>query len=215
MPDPVPVHFDAAGIVDDYMAKGWQVVAMPLTVQAFMALCLTASHWQIPAEPQAGLARAPRRLRHRVRARSSPRPERGAAGHGNRVTASIAIMPLAFAGVVTADQSLVALVVVIIGAILPNLAVSLVYGQAGSRLLRRMTASSALDYDDDELWRLGVFYVNREDSSVVVPRRFGIGWAMNWGNPKSWGLAASSLLRLRRSSCSSRSCSGRAAASVP
>ncbi|WP_329740154.1 DUF5808 domain-containing protein [Enorma massiliensis] len=57
-------------------------------------------------------------------------------------------------------------------------------------LLRRMTASSALDYDDDELWRLGVFYVNREDSSVVVPRRFGIGWAMNWGNPKSWGLAA-------------------------
>ncbi len=53
-----------------------------------------------------------------------------------------------------------------------------------------MTASSALDYDDDELWRLGLFYVNREDPSVVVPRRFGIGWAMNWGNPKSWGLAA-------------------------
>ena len=23
MPDPVPVHFDAAGAVDDYMAKGW------------------------------------------------------------------------------------------------------------------------------------------------------------------------------------------------
>ena len=99
-------------------------------------------------------------------------------------------MPLAFAGVVSSDQSLVALVVIIIGAILPNLAVSLVYGQAGSRLLRRMTASSALDYDDDERWHLGIFYVNREDPSVVVPRRFGIGWAMNWGNPKAWGLAA-------------------------
>lgn len=23
MLDPVPVHFDAAGIIDDYMAKGW------------------------------------------------------------------------------------------------------------------------------------------------------------------------------------------------
>ena len=103
---------------------------------------------------------------------------------------SIAIMPLAFAGVVSPDQSLVALVVIIIGAILPNLAVPLVYGQAGSRLLRRMTASSALDYDDDERWHLGVFYVNREDPSVVVPRRFGVGWAMNWGNPKSWGLVA-------------------------
>ena len=188
MPDPVPVHFDAAGIVDDYMAKGWQVVAMPLAVQAFMALCLTASHWQIlrsrrPASPEHPVASA---IAYGAFARAQ---SAALLVTGIVVTSSIAIMPLAFAGVVTADQSLVALVV-IIGAILPNLAVSLVYGQAGSRLLRRMTASSALDYDDDELWRLGVFYVNREDSSVVVPRRFGIGWAMNWGNPKSWGLAA-------------------------
>ena len=58
------------------------------------------------------------------------------------------------------------------------------------QLLRRMTASNELGFDDDERWRLGLFYVNREDPSVVVPRRFGIGWAMNWGNPKSWGLAA-------------------------
>lgn len=189
MPDPVPVHFDAAGIVDDYMAKGWQVVAMPLAVQAFMALCLTASHWQIlrsrrPSSPEHPVASA-------IAYGAFTRPQSAALlVTGIVVTASIAIMPLAFAGVVTADQSLVALVVVIIGAILPNLAVSLVYGQAGSRLLRRMTASSVLDYDDDELWRLGLFYVNREDPSVVVPRRFGIGWAMNWGSPKSWDLAA-------------------------
>lgn len=24
----------------------------------------------------------------------------------------------------------------------------------------------------------------------MVPRRFGVGWAMNWGNPRSWGLVA-------------------------
>ena len=63
MPDPVPVHFDAAGAVDDYMAKGWQVVAMPIAVQAFMALCLTASHWQIlrsrrPTSPEHPVASA-------------------------------------------------------------------------------------------------------------------------------------------------------------
>ena len=189
MPGAGPGDCGAAGIVDDCRAGGWQVVAMPLAVQAFMALCLTASHWQIlrsrrPASPEHPVASA---IAYGAFARAQ---SAALLVTGIVVTASIAIMPLAFAGVVTADQSLVALVVVIIGAILPNLAVSLVYGQAGSRLLRRMTASSALDYDDDELWRLGVFYVNREDSSVVVPRRFGIGWAMNWGNPKSWGLAA-------------------------
>ena len=109
---------------------------------------------------------------------------------GHLIIASIAIMPLAFAGVVTSDQSFVALIVIIIAAILPNLAVSLVYGQAGSRLLRHMGAAGELDFDDDALWRLGVFYVNHEDPSVVVPQRFGVGWAMNWGNPRSWGLVA-------------------------
>lgn len=189
MPDPVPVHFDAAGAVDDYMAKGWQVIAMPLAVQAFMALCLTASHWQIlrsrrPASPEHPVASA---IAYGAFARAQ---SAALLVTGLVITMSIAIMPLAFAGVVSPDQSVVALVVIIIGAILPNLAVSLVYGQAGSRLLRRMTASNELSFDDDERWRLGLFYVNREDPSVVVPRRFGIGWAMNWGNPKSWGLAA-------------------------
>lgn len=189
MPDPVPVHFDATGAVDGWMAKGWQAVAMPLAVQAFMALCLTASHWQIlrsrrPASPEHPVASA---IAYGAFARAQ---SAALLVTGVVVTASIALMPLAFAGVVTADQSVVALVVIVVGAIVPNLAVSLVYGQAGSRLLRRMTASSALDYDDDERWHLGVFYVDREDPSVVVPRRFGVGWAMNWGNPRSWGLVA-------------------------
>lgn len=189
MPDPVPVHFNTAGIADDYMAKGWQVIAMPLAVQAFMALCLTMSHWQIlrsrrPASPEHPVASA---IAYGAFARAQ---STALLVTGLVITMSIAIMPLAFAGVISSDQSIAALVVIIIGAILPNLAVSLVYGQAGSRLLRRMTASNALDYDDDERWHLGLFYVNREDPSVVVPRRFGIGWAMNWGNPKAWGLTA-------------------------
>lgn len=189
MPDPVPVHFDATGAVDNWMAKGWQVVAMPLAVQAFMALCLTASHWQIlrsrrPASPEHPVASA---IAYGAFARAQ---SAALLVTGVVVTASIALMPLAFAGVVTADQSVVALVVIVVGAIVPNLAVSLVYGQAGSRLLRRMTAAGELAFDDDASWWLGVFYVDREDPSVVVPRRFGVGWAMNWGNPRSWGLVA-------------------------
>ncbi len=189
MPDPVPVHFNAAGVADDYMAKGWQIIVMPLAVQAFMALCLTASHWQIlrsrrPSSPEHPVASA---IAYGMFARAQSTT---LLITGIVITVSIAIMPLAFAGVITSDQSLVALVVIIVGAIVPNLVVSLVYGQAGSRLLRRMTASGELDFDDDALWHLGLFYVNREDPSVVVPRRFGVGWAMNWGNPKSWGLTA-------------------------
>ena len=171
------------------MAKGWQVVAMPAAVQVFMALCLTASHWQIlrsrrPTSPEHPVASA---IAYGMFARAQ---SAALLVSGIVITASIAIMPLAFAGVVTSDQSFVALIVIIVGAILPNLAVPLVYGQAGSRLLRRMTAAGELAFDDDDRWRLGLFYVNREDPSVVVPRRFGVGWAMNWGNPRAWALVA-------------------------
>ena len=189
MPDPVPVHFDATGAPDNYLAKGWQVIAMPVAVQAFLALSLTAAHWQMlrsrrPVAPESPTASA---LAYGMFARAQ---SVALLVTGLVVVAAIALMPLSFAGVVTPGQSIVALLVICVAAIVPQVGVSLVYGQAGSRLLRHMGAAGELDFDDDALWRLGVFYVNREDPSVVVPRRFGVGWAMNWGNPRSWGLVA-------------------------
>ncbi len=44
--------------------------------------------------------------------------------------------------------------------------------------------------DDDKYWRNGLFYVNREDPALFVPRRFGIGWSLNFGNPRAAILAA-------------------------
>jgi uncharacterized membrane protein len=37
--------------------------------------------------------------------------------------------------------------------------------------------------EDDKYWRSGLFYVNGEDHALVVPRRFGLGWTLNFGNP--------------------------------
>lgn len=44
--------------------------------------------------------------------------------------------------------------------------------------------------DDDRNWRGGLFYVNREDGALVVPRRFGVGWTLNFGNPRAAMLLA-------------------------
>lgn len=38
------------------------------------------------------------------------------------------------------------------------------------------------DRDDDRFWKAGLFYVNRDDPSVMVGTRFGIGWTFNFGN---------------------------------
>ena len=44
--------------------------------------------------------------------------------------------------------------------------------------------------DDDRYWRGGLIYINREDPALLVPRRFGIGWTLNFGNPRTAMLLA-------------------------
>jgi uncharacterized membrane protein len=38
--------------------------------------------------------------------------------------------------------------------------------------------------DDDRQWRGGLFYINRQDHALFVPRRYGLGWTVNLGNPR-------------------------------
>jgi uncharacterized membrane protein len=47
--------------------------------------------------------------------------------------------------------------------------------------------------DDDRYWRGGLFYINREDRALLVPRRFGLGWTLNFGNPRAVMLLAGLL----------------------
>ncbi|HEX4001430.1 MAG TPA: DUF5808 domain-containing protein [Candidatus Acidoferrales bacterium] len=43
-------------------------------------------------------------------------------------------------------------------------------------------------------WKLGVFYVNRDDSALFVPKRFGIGYTLNFGHVAAWVIMALTLL---------------------
>lgn len=188
-PDQIPVHFDMNGQVNGYLPHDWRAVVTPLALQAFLGACCTASHWTM--------------LRSK-RGVSPEAPAASALAYGMFVRAQsvvlvatavlaeavIALMPLTFAEVIEPTVAIVAVLVVCLAACVAGLGVSAAYGQGGARLLRRMGASAELLSDDDALWHAGVFYANRDDPAVVVPRRFGVGWAMNWGNPRSWALTA-------------------------
>ncbi|WP_010283693.1 DUF1648 domain-containing protein [Bacillus timonensis] len=45
------------------------------------------------------------------------------------------------------------------------------------------TNAGIRDYDDDKHWVGGLFYVNKNDPSIFVEKRFGVGWSINFGNP--------------------------------
>jgi uncharacterized membrane protein len=35
-------------------------------------------------------------------------------------------------------------------------------------------------------WKLGLFYVNRNDPAVFIEKGFGIGYTLNLGHPSTW-----------------------------
>jgi uncharacterized membrane protein len=41
------------------------------------------------------------------------------------------------------------------------------------------------DRTPDDCWKLGIFYVNRNDPALFVEKRFGIGWTLNLANPRA------------------------------
>lgn len=61
-------------------------------------------------------------------------------------------------------------------------------------MFSRMAASERLLADDDEHWKLGVFYYNPDDASLFLPERFGIGWTMNWARPAVWAIMLAGLV---------------------
>jgi len=65
------------------------------------------------------------------------------------------------------------------------------YGQGGARLEKaRIDTPLTNGLADNRQWVLGVFYVNRDDPSILVERRFGFGYTINFGNWKALLLMA-------------------------
>jgi uncharacterized membrane protein len=78
-------------------------------------------------------------------------------------------------------------------------AVFLHTGQGGSKLIKTASepepniAGHAFvtgDRTPDECWKAGMFYVNRDDPALLVEKRFGIGYTLNFGRPAAWVLMA-------------------------
>jgi len=74
-------------------------------------------------------------------------------------------------------------------------------GQAGSRMPSQQRSGTASagpvgDRTEDRFWKLGVFYFNRDDPAVMVERRFGIGYTVNFAHPIAWIIILLPLLAM-------------------
>lgn len=74
-------------------------------------------------------------------------------------------------------------------------------GQGGSRLASAQRLEPAAtkpvgDRTEDRFWKLGVFYRNRNDPSVMVEKRFGLGYTVNFAYPAAWAILLLPVLAL-------------------
>ena len=185
-PDLVPTNFDFAGNVNQWTPKGPALIAFPLLFEVFMAACFIFSHWMT------------------IRSKKDIDPARPAVSAyaygafaraecilllvgGSVLTAVSGIVMILMMAEILSMFVTVALIIVatliLVGA---TIAVSVVYGQSGSRLVKRLEENGDMIADNDEHWKAGIFYWNKDDASLILPKRFGVGWTMNWARPAAW-----------------------------
>jgi uncharacterized membrane protein len=56
----------------------------------------------------------------------------------------------------------------------------------GSEAALGSAGSPAGDRTLERYWKAGMFYVNDDDPAIIVEKRFGIGFTLNFGHPLSW-----------------------------
>ncbi|GAA6487766.1 MULTISPECIES: DUF1648 domain-containing protein [Gordonibacter] len=193
MPDLIPQHMNFQGEVTEYMEKTPFTILVPALIVAFVAACMAFAHWTIlrskrPSNPSAPATSA---LAYGMFARAQSIL---LVAGGLALSLLGPVMELSFIGVIGLEQAGVFVVALALVIVVGSIVISLVYGQGGSRVFSRMAASERLLADDDEHWKLGVFYYNPDDASLFLPERFGIGWTMNWARPAVWAIMLAGLV---------------------
>lgn len=188
MPELVPMHIGFDGAVDGWAQKSVGVVLFPVLLEVFLAIILTFCHWQMFAskawkEPGAPASSA-WAYGMFVRANSIV-----LVGGGVLLTMVMGIaFELYIVGVIGIGVAVIATLLACAPMVVASIAVSVVYGQCGSRVFLRMQTSDAMLVDDDDHWKLGIFYWAPEDASLFVPERFGVGWTINCARPAAWAI---------------------------
>lgn len=170
----IPIHFGLNGQPNGYAAKSVGTYFIALWTQLFLEVLITGLavlSARGKAQPDAADMRFRRRtLRFLYALKVLVLALLGAIGV---VTARAALGQASAVGWL-GILSLSVPVLVLVGV----LGLALTTGQGGSRL----AGASPVDRTDDRYWWLGAIYHNADDPSILVERRFGYGWTLNFGN---------------------------------
>jgi uncharacterized membrane protein len=189
LPVRVPVHWGIDGTPNGWADRTWHGVYGPLFVTAlisvFIILMAEAILHASPRARVSGTEAWTRRFR-----RAALLLMVAGVWAVSAMTSAFALMPL-FRDVSRPLASVRIIPAVMLLSLAPFM----------WQLVRAVRApGSRSDGTPDACWKFGLFYYNPDDSALVVEKRFGVGYTLNFGNRTMWwilGLAALALLLVK------------------
>lgn len=199
LPARVPTHFGISGAPDAWGPKSMATVMLLPGMGLVLAVGLSGTAW-LTANAKRALRRSDRGVSLAAQLRFRRAMTRFLCGIALLTTLvltalSVSAIEVGLGRAATLGRWQMALTaVLIVYALGGTVYLAVRYGQGGSRL-ERAGASTPLTNGlaDNRYWVLGMFYVNRNDPSLLVERRFGLGYTINFGNPRAVLLAVAFL----------------------
>lgn len=186
VPNPFPIHYNAAGVADSFVAKdGFKgflyLVLFPILIQTGMIVLLTLTNkfavngkTEINSGTLEGIKKQ-RKVFKRI---------------NSIILFIIAIEVLIMFSIIQFCTLFGWNVKVINYVFLPVILLTVMIfsvvtykiGQGGKNI-KYNSNEKEIYRDDDKYWLFGNFYCNKNDPSIFVEKRVGIGWDVNLGNP--------------------------------
>ncbi|HLY20611.1 MAG TPA: DUF5808 domain-containing protein [Bryobacteraceae bacterium] len=179
IPARFPVHWGISGTPDRWAERSWRSVDGPLLAGvAVVALMHVLGYMVLKGSPRARMAETAEWTRRFRRANL-----RMIVAMGCMISVLFAALTLN-PYLANGDQ-LVIPVWLILGVVLALTAAFL------WPIIRiSQEPGSGSDGTPDECWKLGQIYYNPDDPALMVEKRFGVGYTINFGNRASWLLVA-------------------------
>lgn len=176
LPQQIPIHYNFAGEVDRYGVKSAATFAVMPLMQFFMGLLF------------GGLNLGISKSRHRNNLKRAREFRRIMSISlfviGFMVMLLFACIQLSMLSILSEAMTMVMPFIFLAAVFGIFIYLGVKVGQGGSRL--RMEDEEPEDrVDDDRYWKGGFLYFNKDDPSLFVEKRFGMGYTLNFGNPKS------------------------------
>lgn len=187
LPDTIPMHWNAAGEVDRWATKSYKVILLMPITQLFMMIIMYISYKIIE------MAKVQINASNPVVSREQNRRFRYIwSGYiiftASIITITFTLINLNVLNILKWTQKQMLIIPIILAIFLMGVTVTIavITGQGGSRI--KITGENKEDdyinRKDDKYWKWGMFYVNKNDPAIIVEKRFGIGWTINFGNAR-------------------------------